>query len=333
MLTFPFYPEIGRHEPQRIIARSIVQLMKPRPLTTRELQAVFNILKSLSQIEVFTRAAEEKLQIKFILTAILGVWPKASRPYEFPEVFQDAAAAILAKVEGDLDVEEVVEETPPAPTCPPPTNKRKKGTGNATEFRESLALKDPKVQRIMHNLVLTEGRRRIYRLLNKSAVRSCNVFGHNGLTVGQWWPYRICALRDGAHGAIQAGIAGTVISGAYSVVVSGRPPSSAVPILSTLTSSSGDYSELDRDEKAILYYSGSDSSNNLDPVKPIVTHNTKALRQSYHDARPIRVLRTSSGRAPHCPSKGIRYTTDCIASFRRVRRGTAMVARTCALCS
>lgn len=30
ILSFPFYPEIGRHEPQAIIGRLIVQLMKPK---------------------------------------------------------------------------------------------------------------------------------------------------------------------------------------------------------------------------------------------------------------------------------------------------------------
>lgn len=31
------------------------------------------------------------------------------------------------------------------------------------------------------------------------------VEGHNGLFVGQWWPLQICALRDGAHGELEAG--------------------------------------------------------------------------------------------------------------------------------
>ena len=230
ILTFPFYPEIGRHEPQAIIGRFIVQLMRPRLLTTNERQIVFNILKALSQVETFTRAAEETLQIKFMLTAILGVWPKATRPYEFPEVFQEAAAAILAKVDEDLDIEEVVDETPPASTSPPPASKGKKRARKAaspqeSESRELPALDDLSVQSIMHNTVLTGGRRRVYRILDKSAARPSNVFGHNGLVVGQWWPYRICALRDGAHGATQGGIAGSAKTGAYSVVVSGKPPS------------------------------------------------------------------------------------------------------------
>ena len=230
ILTFPFHPEIGRHEPQAIIGRFIVQLMKPRLLTTPERQIVFNILKALSQIQTFTRAAEDALQIKFILNGILGVWPKALRPYEFPDFLQEAAAAILAKVDEDLDIEEVVDEMPAASTSPPPTSNGKKRTKKAASQEDSEshnlpALDDPRVQTIMHNISLTKGGRRVYRILDKSVARPCNVFGHNGLTVGQWWPYRICALRDGAHGATQGGIAGSVEIGAYSVVVSGKPSS------------------------------------------------------------------------------------------------------------
>lgn len=74
-----------------------------------------------------------------------------------------------------------------------------------------------------------------------------------------------------------------------------------------LTRLLGDYDELDKDEGDLLYYSGSDSNSNLDPANPIITHFTKALQRSRRDDRPIRVLRTSAGRAAHCPSKGIRY--------------------------
>lgn len=49
--------------------------------------------------------------------------------------------------------------------------------------------------------------------------KSSNVAGHNNLTNGQWWPLRICALRDGAHGEQEAGIHGQTGKGAFSVVV------------------------------------------------------------------------------------------------------------------
>ena len=49
--------------------------------------------------------------------------------------------------------------------------------------------------------------------------RNANVFGSNGLTNGQWWPSRLCALRDGAHGEVEAGICGLKDNGAFAVVV------------------------------------------------------------------------------------------------------------------
>lgn len=51
--------------------------------------------------------------------------------------------------------------------------------------------------------------------------RSAKVLGHNGLAPGAWFAYRICALRDGAHGESQAGISGNIQDGAHSIVVSG----------------------------------------------------------------------------------------------------------------
>lgn len=54
---------------------------------------------------------------------------------------------------------------------------------------------------------------------NYPSKKSANVIGDNNLINGQWWPNRICALRDGAHGEQEAGIHGQVGKGAYSVVV------------------------------------------------------------------------------------------------------------------
>ena len=45
--------------------------------------------------------------------------------------------------------------------------------------------------------------------------------GPGMLSVGDWWPYQICAVRDGAHGEIEAGISGDNQQGAYSIVLSG----------------------------------------------------------------------------------------------------------------
>jgi hypothetical protein len=46
------------------------------------------------------------------------------------------------------------------------------------------------------------------------------VIGHNGLVNGQWWPIRQGTLRDGAHGEVEAGIAGKAGKGVFSIVMS-----------------------------------------------------------------------------------------------------------------
>lgn len=39
---------------------------------------------------------------------------------------------------------------------------------------------------------------------------SCNYVGAGNLVNGQWWPLQLCAMRDGAHGEVEAGIHGQV---------------------------------------------------------------------------------------------------------------------------
>ena len=57
----------------------------------------------------------------------------------------------------------------------------------------------------------------------------------------------------------------------------------------------------------ILYYSGSGSSANRDPVNPNLTRGVKALRHSMSAKRPIRVIRSSAGKGAFAPSCGYRY--------------------------
>lgn len=42
----------------------------------------------------------------------------------------------------------------------------------------------------------------------------------NNLVNGQWRPHRLCLLRDGAHGEVEAGISDQTSQGAHSIVVS-----------------------------------------------------------------------------------------------------------------
>ena len=68
---------------------------------------------------------------------------------------------------------------------------------------------------------LESGMKRTSHKLDKkySLKKSANVVGDNCLVNGQWWPNRICALRDSAHGEQEAGIHGQIGKGTYSVVV------------------------------------------------------------------------------------------------------------------
>lgn len=64
---------------------------------------------------------------------------------------------------------------------------------------------------------------------------------------------------------------------------------------------------MDSDFGDILYYSGSGSSVNTDPVNPNLTRGVKALRLSMKVKRPIRVIRSSAGDGAFAPSCGYRY--------------------------
>jgi hypothetical protein len=124
-------------------------------------------------------------------------------------------------------------------------------------------------------------------ILDKRFKRPANIFGHNGLTVGDWWPKQICALRDGAHGSMIGGIAGNKERGCYSIVVS----------------SGAEYG--DRDLGEIIYYTGSGGVGR-DGIQPI-TNATQSLMTSQARNLPVRVIRTSKSDSEFAPSKGYRY--------------------------
>jgi hypothetical protein len=121
--------------------------------------------------------------------------------------------------------------------------------------------------------------------LNKAAQRPYNVFGHNGLKVGAWWPMQICALRDGAHGSLMGGIAGKRDLGAYSIILSGG----------------GGYN--DRDLGDIVHYTGSGKPG----ADQHLTTANQALTTSWLTQLPVRVLRSSKSDSDYAPSRGLRY--------------------------
>ena len=138
----------------------------------------------------------------------------------------------------------------------------------------------------MRGIIVKRARngRKVY-ILNQAYQRPANVFGHNGLKVGQWWPMQICALRDGAHGSSMGGIAGKASIGAYSVIISGG----------------GGYE--DRDLGDIVWYTGSGKPGE----DQTLTTGNQALINNSITKYPLRVLRASKASSDFAPSSGLRY--------------------------
>ncbi|RPA98407.1 hypothetical protein L873DRAFT_1043384 [Choiromyces venosus 120613-1] len=140
------------------------------------------------------------------------------------------------------------------------------------------------------NIVTTANGRKTYSLDRRFPKRDANVFGANGLTVGDWWPYQICALRDGAHGSRMGGIHGRVNVGAYSIVISGG------------------YEDTDEDYGDRILYSGTRGEIVLNrPQIAPITNATMSLIKSCQELGEVRVLRSSKCQSKYAPVLGIRY--------------------------
>ena len=224
-LRFSFDPDNKGKPTYRIIGLMTTSMINhKRELTLKERQMAFNILQSFASMQKITQSNDKMLGITMILNHILGESPHAKGPYEFPEPFPKDAAIILDRIEGLIAAEPAAVAVPAlqdldlnSPSSPRAAKKRRT---SAVPARLNLA--DPTLRDIMHDIIITEGLRRSYKIADDATRRDCDVIGHNGLTVGQWWPYRVCAIRDGAHGAMMAGIAGGEKTGTFSIVVSGN---------------------------------------------------------------------------------------------------------------
>ena len=208
-----------------------------REINSEERQAVFSILMALNSLKAFSAEIDKKLSIGGILRNILGeTSPRKSndvKPYQYPEPLQRNAAMILDRLEIELAAEIDLEAEPKEPTKPNatrPLKRRRKSSPqtSATELSQ-LRFEDPDLKHVMRGIVVSGKSRRAYLLDPTYKRRDCHVIGHNRLEVGDWWPLRLCALRDGAHGAIQGGIAGSSNDGAYSIVVSSMSSSCFCP--------------------------------------------------------------------------------------------------------
>lgn len=128
----------------------------------------------------------------------------------------------------------------------------------------------------------------------KDKKRRADVFGHNDLDVGKWFPCQLSALFNGGHGSAQGGIYGSKDNGAYSVIVSGT------------------YRGLDKDEGDVIWYSGSNAAANYDPENLLpVNDATNALITSSKKGTLVRVFRkaidSKTTTSVWAPTVGIRY--------------------------
>ncbi|KAF8453684.1 hypothetical protein BGX38DRAFT_1141462 [Terfezia claveryi] len=157
----------------------------------------------------------------------------------------------------------------------------------------SREMVDECVTRHLRGIVIGRGKQgtKIYKLDPYYTKKPADVFGHNGLRVGDWWPFQTFALKDGAHGSKMGGIYGRTTLGAFSVVVSG-----------------GLYEENDSDSGDRILYSGSKGGSEEDATSEApYTNATKSLVVSTKHNKPVRVLRSSRNNSRWSPSAGIRY--------------------------
>ena len=250
-----------------------------------------------------TPKIEKSLSLRSHLQIIVGDYPTVKHEYHFPDPYPDKAAAVLEKFEAmNWGATEEAEETTTSPTSPtsPTSSKAALYMGLPPNPKLAKPVKSKPlipsadhpiygIDGIMRGILISGSGVRSYSISSRFSARDCNVAGNNGLSVGDWWPMQLCALRDGAHGARISGIAGSKWNGAFSIVVSGQ------------------YEDLDADRGSTLYYSGSQALENKDPDVPVISMYTEAMRLSFQLRRSIRVLRSSRCRSRYSPSKGLRY--------------------------
>ena len=208
----------------QVVGRCTYEMSKyQRAVKPEEQQAVFDILKSFNSLGKFSADMCKSLGIRNILMIILGETKLEKGPFEYPEPLQRNASILLNRLDTEMAAEQVLEKSEsPEPEARPLKRRRQSRSQLPVSGLSRLSIDDPSFKHAMRGILIGEKSRRSYILDQNChpAPRNHQVFGHNGLEVGTWWPQRICALRDGAHGSIQGGIAGSLLAGAYSIVVS-----------------------------------------------------------------------------------------------------------------
>ena len=121
-------------------------------------------------------------------------------------------------------------------------------------------------------------------------------YGNGHLVNGQWWPRQVCAMRDGAHGEMQAGIHGPStkdakkgLKGAFSVVMSGHEYTA------------GDHGDEDNGDE--VWYCGTRSNSGAP------SESTQQMLDAVNSGRPVRLMRSSGLPAGNKfkPVEGFRY--------------------------
>ena len=104
--------------------------------------------------------------------------------------------------------------------------------------------------------------------------RDWKVIGNNNLVNGQWWPQQICAVRDGAHGSVQGGIAAVTGTGVVSVV------------LAAGKTEHGQYPNVDNGDEVL--YCGTDGKDGT------ITDNTQRMLDTLVAGHTVRLIRSST---------------------------------------
>ncbi len=216
--------------PHKIIGSLTVNLQKSGyRLTSKDHDIVMSMMRALSHICILPLTGDKGSKREFelvdwILLTLKGECPMAKRPYVFPNDIREQAAAVTLML-GNLPRPGT--PLPVTPPMSPPPNPSSRHTGPPVKLsvrHQRPLADDPFATALMRNINVTGGsgdQNRAYAIRNLTEKRPWNVVGHNGISVGQWWPFRACMIRDGAHGASQGGIDGGEKTGAYAIVVAG----------------------------------------------------------------------------------------------------------------
>ena len=210
-------------------------VLKGPPLTEEERRFLYQMLLVISNLDL-TSAMEKELNLKLTLSIVMD--EESSKPqYQYPEPFAKMARQAYLKFEaedwGANAVAELPDEDDNDQADAAPAAKKRRLLNTTSEeadiFRPRY-IRRPKpnhpiygTEGIMRGILVdTTGKLKTYFFDDTYSRRSHKAFGHNGHTIGDWWPLQVCALRDGAHGVKMGGIAGTETLGATSIVVSGK---------------------------------------------------------------------------------------------------------------